>query len=380
MAIKPGLGRKTSQKNPPILSHEFVIQNHADIISCVAMVFVVGLMNESTAAFASAFISLHHNVSGGEDPTREQPYGKAYTYIAGIKDYCSIFFYTLTCIIMHAIIQEFVLDKISKKLHLSKFKLSRFNESGQLVTFYLISFLWGSHVALKEGYLGQVSLLWEGFPNHAMSFLHKFYFIIQLSYYLHMLPELYFQKIKSKEEQQPKIIHSISGFTLIVLAYSLSFQRLALVLLTLHYFSELLSHVFQLIGVFDREERLSKLRVVNSLCFFLVRFATSVIGVLTLYYGIGGLRSLLALVGLIALQGYLVYSFITEQLRAKREAKKEAKREAKLLSSSAASQNQKSKSSSSKSSLKDKAKRKKESDLPEADQSQTPSPSKQKIK
>lgn len=44
MAIKVGLGRKSSSKNPPILSHEFVIQNHADIVSCFAMVFVVGLM------------------------------------------------------------------------------------------------------------------------------------------------------------------------------------------------------------------------------------------------------------------------------------------------------------------------------------------------
>lgn len=43
VAIK-GAGRKSSNKNPPILSHEFVIQNHADIVSCVAMVFVVGLM------------------------------------------------------------------------------------------------------------------------------------------------------------------------------------------------------------------------------------------------------------------------------------------------------------------------------------------------
>ena len=41
MVMKP---RKTSSKNPPMLSHEFVIQNHADIVSCVAMVFVVGLM------------------------------------------------------------------------------------------------------------------------------------------------------------------------------------------------------------------------------------------------------------------------------------------------------------------------------------------------
>jgi translocating chain-associated membrane protein 1 len=36
--------KRSSTKNPPILSHEFVIQNHADIVACVAMVFVVGLM------------------------------------------------------------------------------------------------------------------------------------------------------------------------------------------------------------------------------------------------------------------------------------------------------------------------------------------------
>ena len=36
--------RPKTNKNPAIFSHEFVIQNHADIVSCVAMVFVVGLM------------------------------------------------------------------------------------------------------------------------------------------------------------------------------------------------------------------------------------------------------------------------------------------------------------------------------------------------
>lgn len=28
------------------MSHEFIIQNHADIVSCVAMVFLLGLMFE----------------------------------------------------------------------------------------------------------------------------------------------------------------------------------------------------------------------------------------------------------------------------------------------------------------------------------------------
>lgn len=38
--------RKKTNKNPPVLSHEFIIQNHADIVSCVAMVFLLGLMFE----------------------------------------------------------------------------------------------------------------------------------------------------------------------------------------------------------------------------------------------------------------------------------------------------------------------------------------------
>lgn len=43
MVVKTSIGRK-SNKNPPIFSHDFVIQNHADIVSCVIMVFLVGLM------------------------------------------------------------------------------------------------------------------------------------------------------------------------------------------------------------------------------------------------------------------------------------------------------------------------------------------------
>lgn len=36
-----GRGKKTS---PPFFSHEFIIQNHGDIMSCVLMVVVVGLL------------------------------------------------------------------------------------------------------------------------------------------------------------------------------------------------------------------------------------------------------------------------------------------------------------------------------------------------
>lgn len=46
--------RKKSTKSPPVLSHEFVLQNHADIVSCLAMVFLLGLMFEVSPPAAPA--------------------------------------------------------------------------------------------------------------------------------------------------------------------------------------------------------------------------------------------------------------------------------------------------------------------------------------
>lgn len=238
---------------------------------------------------------------------------------------------------------------------MSKFKLSRFNESGQLVVFYAISWLWGLEVIIRENYLSQVSKLWDEFPNHPMGFLHKMFFIIQLAYYLHMLPELYFQKIK-KEDQQPKIIHAIVGFSIIGVGYMLGLQRAAIVLLSLHYFSEFVSHAFLLADIFDRDEKFSRLRIVNNLFFIITRFGTMVLAFLVLYYGIGNTeqssRGLIGLGLVFALQGYLIFQFLTELLKSKRQETESQKLAAKA----------------SKSPVKSKKERKKESDLPEADQ------------
>merc|ERR1711970_990004 len=127
-------GKKT--KNPPILSHEFVIQNHADIVACVAMVFVVGLMFQVSSPLASVFIALSHNVSL---PVEVQPgaFQDLTFYTPGWKDVPAVFFYLLIAVVMHAIIQEYLLDKVNRKLHLSKIKHAKFDESGQLFSLYL---------------------------------------------------------------------------------------------------------------------------------------------------------------------------------------------------------------------------------------------------
>merc|ERR1712080_194155 len=207
-------GKKT--KNPPIFSHEVVIQNHADIVACVAMVFVVGLMFQVSSPLASIFIALHHNVSV---PMEIQPgvFQDVLHYTQGFKDISAVFFYLLISVVMHAIIQEYLLDKVNRKLHLSKVKHAKFNESGQLLAFYLISVIWAGDILFREN-LFHVRSLWDGYPHVYMTFMFKFFFIVQISHWLHIFPELYFQKIK-REDMGQRIQYASLYITFIGAAY-----------------------------------------------------------------------------------------------------------------------------------------------------------------
>ncbi|XP_056648887.1 translocating chain-associated membrane protein 1 [Diorhabda carinulata] len=363
--------RKTSNKNPPIFSHEFVIQNHADIVSCVAMVFVVGLMVQATSPLASIFITLQHNVTeAGEVPL----------YSPGVKDWACLFFYSLICIVIHAIIQEYVLDKISKKLHLSKSKLAVFTTSGQLSIFYLISAGWGIDIVIKENFLFDISRLWSDYPS-PMPFLTKLYIIIQLAYNLHEIPELYFQRTK-KEEYVGKATQSLAAFSLIFIPYFLNFNHLLVCLLVLHHLAELVFHIFQLVQTVDKDEKFSKITSMVSNCIQLsARVGSIVLAILTLWYGLAlGEQKELdlqtgyfntpvirigVLVGVLGLQLYLTFNIISQEIARSRESQ--------VLNVTPKTKTQK----------KDKSKKSKksdESDLPEVDQNTNKTLKKQKAK
>ena len=113
-------------------------------------------------------------------------------YTAGTKDFPAIFFYLLIAIVMHQIIQEYLLDRVNRKLHLSKIKHAKFNESGQLLSFYIVSLMWAGQILSNNFSIKQI---WEDYPHTNMTFMFKFFYIVQISYWLHVYPELYFQKV-----------------------------------------------------------------------------------------------------------------------------------------------------------------------------------------
>lgn len=118
MAIKRRTG---SVKSPPILSHEFFIQNHADIISCLAMIIVVSLLFQATSPYAAYFVALQHNTTEGINFFFANIYQFHFfplsalgnpmaLYSSGPKDLCVIFFYFLISIVIHAVVQEYIID------------------------------------------------------------------------------------------------------------------------------------------------------------------------------------------------------------------------------------------------------------------------------
>jgi len=181
-----------------------------------------------------------------------------------------------------------------------------------------------------------VNLLWADYPA-PLSFMMKLFLIVQLAYCLHDLPELYFQRTK-KEEYASKAGQSIAALVLIAVPYFLNFNRLLMCLLVLHYISELVHHIGQLIQTVDKDEKFAKAtRLVSSVVLILARLGSVVLAVVTLWYGLAlgeqkefdiqaGYFNIAAirlgvLAGILVLQLYHTFNFISQEVARVRESK-----------------------------------------------------------
>lgn len=264
------------------MSHEFIIQNHADIVSCVAMVFVVGLMVQATSSLASVFLLPQHIVEGTAEP------GKTTQYMHGYQDLATAFFYTLIVIVIHAVVQEYLLDKLTKKFHLSKTKLAKFNWSGQIGIFSAISAFWAMNNLVQDEKIESLSSLWSNYPeDHAkMTFRTKFFFIMQIAYWVHCYPELYFQKVK-KEDMPFQIMYATLHLVLISFAYIINLQQLAAVLLVLHLLCEALLHCAKLLHYAEYEQHAKSCFSMYNVVFIVTRLASLILTMITVQFGLG---------------------------------------------------------------------------------------------
>ncbi|VDN96030.1 unnamed protein product [Rodentolepis nana] len=214
-------------KNPSYFSHEFIIANHGDIVSVVAMVFIgsIYILYFRLPPYSCQCNTIISDIQ----------------YTVGRYDVLAFFFYTLICIIIHAVIQEYILDKLSKRLHLPRFMQSKFNHSGQLLFFYVFSVYWAVYAIINERYLASLSDLWSGYPHSILPFWIKAFFIFQISYWIHNFPELYFQKVK-KSEIPSRIFYSSLFLIGLIAGYFMNFSKLTMIMVVLHYTTDIFFH------------------------------------------------------------------------------------------------------------------------------------------
>ncbi|CAD5218702.1 unnamed protein product [Bursaphelenchus okinawaensis] len=316
------LASKTKKPPPPILSHEFIITNHGDIASVILMLVVIGFMFHWSLPFAQFMVIPQHNESvqftGDTEP-------KMY-YRSGSKDIGCIVFYTVVWITFHCIIQEYIVDKIQRRLHMSRVRLARFAESCHLGPIAALSCGFAVYNLYELGVHKDFSLLWQGYPeqHRYLTLNFKLFFLLQISYWIHQFPEFYFQKLK-KEEMKERTGYSLLFLVFVTAAYFANFIRLASVLLALEYASLSLLHLSRLVYFSGKATNTGRIFRLWNLLFPVVRLSSMVISVLVLWYGLRSHETpyinfetgnynthvirLNALIFLLLTQVYLFYNF-----------------------------------------------------------------------
>uniref|UniRef100_A0A1I7RHU2 TLC domain-containing protein n=2 Tax=Bursaphelenchus xylophilus TaxID=6326 RepID=A0A1I7RHU2_BURXY len=285
------------------------------------MIVALGFMFQWSVPFSQFMVLPQYNetrpVAGEGDKT---------FYRSGINDLGCIAYYTVAWITFHCIIQEYVIDKIQRRLHMSRSRLARFAESAHLGPIAALACGFAAYNLYEIGVHKNFSLLWQGYPSEHryLSLNFKLFFLIQISYWIHQFPEFYFQKLK-KEEMKERSGYSVLFLTFIAVAYFTNFVRLAAVLLALEYASLSLLHISRLVYFSGKVSNTGRIFRLWNLLFPIVRLSSIVIAVLVLW---GGLRShetpyinfetgnynthvirLDALIFLLLTQVYLFYNF-----------------------------------------------------------------------
>lgn len=328
-------------KSPPFLSQEFIIQNHGDIASCFCMVFLVGLMFQATRSAATIFVTIQHNVTNSGNDSTESRGILNQKYTNGWKDACGLLFYFLCWIVVQAIIQEYILDKINRKLHMSKTKTSKFNDSGNMLPFFLASIGLGIDLICKENLFPKVQEVWMGYPHLEMPFLLKLFFMLQISYWLHMFPELYFMKAR-KEEIPEKVTHYALYAVFISCAYSMNFTRIALLLLVVHFIPQAIFHASRIVHCAGKTDIAQYGFMCWSVLFVAARLITMSLAILTFWFGLGKSDQasfdmaagnfnnqtvrLACLLAVVLLEAWMAWNFIMFQVKRFRERSNAAPR------------------------------------------------------
>jgi len=315
-------GAQKTEKDPSIFSQEYFLQNQADLMSSLCLIIMSGLLFKPTRALSAKFCFVQHNTTNLTDPEIKP------MYQVGRADVLVTVFYSLLCIAVHAVENEYFWEKIARRLRLSKTRLSEFMSLGSTLPYHIAIVIGAFYVMKEEGLLLDPMALLTTVPAVEMPMLMKFYWLLILSFALHQYPEMYFMRVKN-EEMPNKIIGYTAFIVPMTAAYITGLVYPGTLVLIIHCLIEILNAVATVMDCVGKQELAQPFYKMWSVGFIPARATITGLCALTFFNiqgveGVSPVRLLactIVLGGMVALQFYLGANFIHTVLSWRSEAK-----------------------------------------------------------
>ncbi|EGC32326.1 hypothetical protein DICPUDRAFT_98903 [Dictyostelium purpureum] len=134
--------------------------------------------------------------------------------------------------------QNHVLKPIAVSINMKKSYSDRFLENGWYSFYYLTFFIFGTYVYSKETWsIFPTMNIWLGWPIQPFKPLFRYYYLLELSFYIHCTIALSFET-KRKDFYQ-MLTHHVSTFFLVAASYWYRYHRIGIAILWLHNISDI---------------------------------------------------------------------------------------------------------------------------------------------
>jgi len=157
----------------------------------------------------------------------------------GINPFLIVLVGSILFTIVRYSFQGFVKNLLESVKAVPKDKRQKFSESTWKMTCYLIMWIWGLFVVVNQDFFWDTKLCWKGWPNITMSSSFEWFYLVQLSFYIHSFFAHVTIEVRRSDYYQMFTHHVVSAF-LIAFSYYHNVFRIGGILLILHDINDVL--------------------------------------------------------------------------------------------------------------------------------------------
>jgi len=161
-------------------------------------------------------------------------------------------------------IQNLLQNKLKDVVSIPENKRQNFSESMWKCIYYTIAWVWSVETVISQDFFWDTRLCWQNWPNIPMSVSFKWFYLVQMSFYLHSSVAHGTIEVKRTDFWE-MLIHHVATFILVAFSYYHNVFRIGGLILTLHDFNDMFLEAAKMANYVKGKENLS-----NSLFAFML--------------------------------------------------------------------------------------------------------------